>query len=112
MAIAFTGRSVVVSPTSRRIQGTFANIQKITNWILLVLAYALVAVRLWFRLIHQRRALHVSDALILAACLSALGQAICFTIQDNYGALDQGAMYRPTVESMKVRMLTGAGPST
>jgi len=110
MASAFTGRSVVVSQSRRSVQVMVANGQKITNWILLVLAYTLVAVRLWFRLIYQRRALHLSDALILAACLSALGQAICFTIQNECGALDQGALYRPTVQSMKVRVLTTASP--
>jgi len=51
--------------------------QQISEWILLIIAYAFVGLRLYTRLIVQREKLRVSEWILIVAAIDALGLIIC-----------------------------------
>lgn len=55
---------------------------QISEWILLIAAYAFVGLRLYTRLIVQREKLRVSEWVLIVAAIDALGLIIC-----EYGVL-------------------------
>jgi hypothetical protein len=50
---------------------------QISEWILLVAAYAVVGLRLYTRLVVQREKLRVSEWVLIVAAIDALGLIIC-----------------------------------
>ena len=50
---------------------------QISEWILLIAAYAFVGLRLYTRLIVQRERLRVSEWVLIVAAIDALGLIIC-----------------------------------
>jgi hypothetical protein len=52
-------------------------ISQISEWILLIAAYAFVGLRLYTRLIVQREKLRVSEWILIVAAIDALGLIIC-----------------------------------
>jgi hypothetical protein len=50
---------------------------QISEWILLIAAYAFVGLRLYTRLIVQREKLRVSEWILIVAAIDALGLIIC-----------------------------------
>ena len=50
---------------------------QISEWILLVAAYAVVGLRLYTRLAVQREKLRVSEWILIVAAIDALGLIIC-----------------------------------
>lgn len=63
-------------------------------------AYALVSVRLWFRLIHQRRSLTVSDIFLLIATVIVLAVMIIFQKEHELGAMRKHAEPNETVKKV------------
>lgn len=72
---------------------------KISEWILLVVAYVFVAARIYTRLFRLRQKLDWSDYLLIASALDALGLIICDTLTYQMGVLDE---YETSVELSKV----------
>jgi hypothetical protein len=52
-------------------------LHQISEWILLVAAYAVVGLRLYTRLAVQREKLRVSEWILIVAAIDALGLIIC-----------------------------------
>ena len=50
---------------------------QISEWILLIAAYAFVGLRLYTRLVVQREKLRVSEWVLIVAAIDALGLIIC-----------------------------------
>lgn len=79
---------------------------KISEWILLALAYVFVGLRVYTRLFRLREKLRWSDWLLLLSAIDALGLIICDTLTYQMGVLDAWA---PSVALSKVRI--GSPPS-
>jgi len=62
----------------------------IADWILLASAYVLVSVRLWFRLLHQRRSLTISDLFLIIAAITVLAVMLIFQQEYALGAMQKG----------------------
>jgi prepilin signal peptidase PulO-like enzyme (type II secretory pathway) len=71
----------------------------ISEWILLVLAYVFVALRVYTRLFRLRQKLDWSDWLLLVSALDALGLIICDTLTYQMGVLDA---WEPSVDLSKI----------
>ncbi|KAJ4400018.1 hypothetical protein N0V91_008993 [Didymella pomorum] len=71
----------------------------ISEWILLVVAYAFVAARIYARLFRLRQKLDWSDYLLIASALDALGLIICDTLTYQMGVLDD---YETSVKLSKI----------
>ncbi|KAK7190913.1 hypothetical protein DPSP01_009123 [Paraphaeosphaeria sporulosa] len=71
----------------------------ISEWILLILAYAFVAARIYTRLIKLREKLNWADWLLIASAIDALGLIICDTLTYRMGVLDD---YVPSVKLSKI----------
>ncbi|KAG9206246.1 hypothetical protein G6514_004970 [Epicoccum nigrum] len=71
----------------------------ISEWILLVLAYAFVGARIYTRLIRLRQKLDWSDYLLIVSALDALALIICDTLTYQMGVLDD---YETSVKLSKI----------
>ena len=56
---------------------------------MLIVAYVLVVSRLWFRLIHQRQSLTLSDFFILVAYLELLGLMVMIGKEYELGVIQE-----------------------
>lgn len=54
-------------------------------------AYTLVVIRLWFRLVHQRVALTISDVFLIIAALELLGIMCIFIKENEMGAIHESS---------------------
>lgn len=61
---------------------------KISEWILLCLAYMFVVARIYTRLFHLHQRLDCSDYLLIASALDSLGLIICDTLTFQMGVMD------------------------
>ncbi|KAF1812858.1 hypothetical protein P152DRAFT_513888 [Eremomyces bilateralis CBS 781.70] len=69
----------------------------VVDWIMYGLAFILVSIRLWFRLLYQRVRLRLSDILLIISLFFALGLEICLTITFQRGGMvEEVAMIGPT----------------
>ncbi|KAF2441554.1 hypothetical protein P171DRAFT_434213 [Karstenula rhodostoma CBS 690.94] len=71
----------------------------ISEWILLILAYAFVAARIYTRLIRLREKLNWADWLLIASAIDALALIICDTLTYQMGVLDE---YETSVKLSKI----------
>ncbi|KAH7087081.1 hypothetical protein FB567DRAFT_592926 [Paraphoma chrysanthemicola] len=71
----------------------------ISEWILLIAAYAFVASRIYTRLFRARQKLDWSDYLLIASALDALGLIICDTLTYQMGVMDE---YETSVKLSKI----------
>ncbi|KAL5386299.1 hypothetical protein PMIN06_001704 [Paraphaeosphaeria minitans] len=71
----------------------------ISEWILLALAYAFVAARIYTRLIKLREKLNWAEWLLIASAIDALGLIICDTLTYQMGVLDD---YETSVRLSKI----------
>ena len=90
--------------TIRRDYSTVTNWQ-ISVWILLIVAFAFVSMRVYARVGRVREKLQWSEILLIVAALDALGLAICDTLAFDMGAMDS---YKSTKRISKV-WLSSAG---
>jgi hypothetical protein len=67
-------------------------------------AYALVSVRLWFRLMHQKRPLTISDMFLLFATALVLVVMILFQKEHELGAMRKHAEPNETVKKVSTRL--------
>ncbi|KAG2161875.1 hypothetical protein D6C86_09236 [Aureobasidium pullulans] len=61
----------------------------ISEWILLVAAWSLVALRMYTRLLVQRQKLRLSEYILLFSALIGLGLIICDTLTYQLGVMDE-----------------------
>ncbi|KAE9966677.1 hypothetical protein EG328_008778 [Venturia inaequalis] len=84
----------------------------IADWVLLAVAYTLVSVRLWFRLLHQRRSLTLSDTCLCVAAAVVLMVMIIFQKEHALGAMRMHKSYVPTPQVKKLSFVTILGYHT
>ncbi|KAF2398388.1 hypothetical protein EJ06DRAFT_532137 [Trichodelitschia bisporula] len=72
----------------------------VADWILIGCAYILVGVRLWFRLLHLKQALTVSDLFLCVGALAALCVMILFSVEYGMGAMIEGSLPTPAIRKL------------
>jgi hypothetical protein len=68
-------------------------------WILLIVAFAFISMRVYARVGRVREKLQWSEILLIVAALDALGLATCDTLAFDMGAMDS---YKSTKRLSKV----------
>jgi hypothetical protein len=76
------------------------NLDQISEWILLAIAYVFVGLRVYARLFRAREKLAWSDILLIISAFNALALIICDTLTFQMGVLDN---YEVSVKLSKVR---------
>ncbi|KAG9694349.1 hypothetical protein KCU95_g5452, partial [Aureobasidium melanogenum] len=71
----------------------------ISEWILLIAAWALVGLRMYTRLIVQKQKLRLSEYILLFSALIGLGLIICDTLTFELGVMDD---WEPSVKLSKI----------
>ncbi|TLD37251.1 hypothetical protein E2P81_ATG04063 [Venturia nashicola] len=84
----------------------------IADWVLLAAAYTLVSVRLWFRLLHQRRSLTLSDICLCVAATVVLMVMIIFQMEHALGAMHKHFVPTPQVKQLSFLTILGYHTAT
>lgn len=79
------------------------NLDQISEWILLAIAYVFVGLRVYARLFRAREKLAWSDILLIISAFNALALIICDTLTFQMGVLDN---YEVSVKLSKVSSST------